>query len=73
MPAWPPACAWVLQSDFVSVAGVAPIAITSESDEVTTFAGVGLAGCRDLEEVTRRGGGTLPEVRCVPSCSSADA
>jgi gamma-glutamyltranspeptidase / glutathione hydrolase len=56
-------CLGVLQSDFVSVAGVAPIiCYLAERDLVTTFAGVGgwpAAATRD--EVLRRGGGTLPE------------
>jgi gamma-glutamyltranspeptidase/glutathione hydrolase len=56
-------CIGVLQSDFVSVAGVAPIiCYLADRDLVTTFAGVGAwpaAATRD--EVLRRGGGTLPE------------
>src|SRR3712207_1612167 len=56
-------CIGVLQSDFVSIAGVAPIMLyLAESDEVTSFAGVGAwPAAATLEEVLRRGGGTLPE------------
>jgi gamma-glutamyltranspeptidase/glutathione hydrolase len=56
-------CLGVLQSDFVSVAGVAPIMLYLAAEErVTTFAGVGTwPAAATLDEVLRRGGGTLPE------------
>lgn len=56
-------CIGVLQSDFVSVAGVAPIILyLADRDLVTTFAGVGTwPQAATREEVLRRGGGTLPE------------
>src|SRR5215216_3783950 len=56
-------CLGVLQSDFVSVAGVAPIMLyLADEDRVTTFAGVGTwPAAATLDVVLRRGGGTLPE------------
>ena len=56
-------CIGVLQSDFVSVAGVARIMLyLAESDRATTFAGVDAwPAAAFLEEVLLRGGGTLPE------------
>ena len=53
----------VLLSDFVSVAGVAPIiCYLADRDLMTTFAGVGSwPAAATLDEVRRRGGGTLPE------------
>ncbi|MGD9891215.1 MAG: gamma-glutamyltransferase family protein [Dehalococcoidia bacterium] len=56
-------CLGVLQSDFVSVAGVAPIiCYLADRDLVTTFAGVGTwPAAATREEVLRRGSGTLPE------------
>ena len=56
-------CLGVLQSDFVSVAGVAPIMLyLAGEDRVTTFAGVGTwPAAATLDEVLRLGGGTLPE------------
>jgi gamma-glutamyltranspeptidase/glutathione hydrolase len=56
-------CLGVLQSDFVSVAGVAPIiCYLADRDLVTTFAGVGTwPASATRDEVLRRGAGTLPE------------